>query len=210
MVRVNLHTDGGEFYISGSSDEYVGYYNVDRNDNVYTQRSFSAESVLLRTIPTDIFVYNAASEFILPEPIEIFVPAPASVDYKRGWFMRYFVRQTNDINARYNEVDESQYKKVSDGKNPFFTHVQLRWKISGPKFDATDRTTGEVVEPGVYNTNVRTMEHLEKKHNGLKNRLKNLVEFWSGQREAYFPPKLTEINDTLTLPIKNIMPIKTT
>ncbi len=189
MNTLNQYTAGLEFYQKGTTEEYVGYYNV-VGETIYTGRSWSEDSTELVRIPTDTISYKTVKDFPLPPQIVAFVPEPKDADYKRGWFTRYFVRQTNELNAPYIEVDEAQYNKVSNGQNPLYVGVNIRWKISGVRNDVIDPTTGNVTEAGVSNTNDRSIRLVENKHKGLGIRLQNLLQYWNGQPTPHFVPTL--------------------
>jgi len=211
MRYVNLYTEGKEFYYEGSVTEYVGYYNIESVDNsaiqtIFSGRSRDENSYRLIPIPTDIARYKDAGGADVPEPITIVIPNPSKSDYKQGWFNRYFARQTNDITAPYYEIDKAQYEKIKGRGVPFYSAVQFRWKISGPMFDVTGSLDGKsvVTEPGVVNTNNRTIKSLMSKYSGLTFRLQNLTEFWEGQREPYFGPALKDEGGTLKIPEKNL------
>jgi len=201
MKALNLHTDGGEFYQEGTVTEYVGYYNMDE-DYIYSGRSKDENSYRLIPISKSIIQYKNAGGEEPPEPITVLVPSPVEKDYKRGWFNRYFARQTNDINARYYEIDNAQYETIKNQGLPFYTAVQLRWKISGPMEDITD-AAGNIVTPGVVDTNNRSIKFVESQHPSLVFRLQNLTEFWDGRVDAYFGPPLKPV--TLVLKKENVV-----
>mgnify|MGYP001209268549 CR=1 FL=1 len=193
---LNLHTDGNEFYLTGTTDKYTGYYNSG-SAGIFTGRSFMNESISLIPISTDSKVYSILKPAKLPDPITIFVPSPTDTDYTQGWFMRYFARQANTPEAPFYEIDEVQHTAITGGQKPIYIAVQLRWKISGPKHDIDDNLTLKVIEPGVSNTNDRSIRLIESFNPTLRNRLQNLVEFWKGEQIPYFAPPLTKRDNTL-------------
>jgi len=192
MKTLNLYTNGAKFYLSSTTTEYTGYYNITETGTILTGRAPTDESTELIPIPSESVQYNSIVTDELPEPITIFVPSPSTSDYKRGWFSRYFARQANVLDATYYEIDEAQFTGIDGGQKPFYVGVQLRWKISGPEYDVIDNFTMRIIEPGVFNTNDRSIKLLESSHPLLKFRLQNLIEFWNGQSGAYFAPPLVE------------------
>lgn len=195
MKRLNLYTDGGQYYYENSVTEYVGYYNTELSAGasepvVYSGRSSSKESFRLVPIPEDIVRYKNAGGKDVSDELVIIQPSPTTQDYKRGWFNRYFARKTNDTTAQYYEIDKDQYDKIRNKMMPLYTAVQLRWKISGRISDIVN-ASGDIVEPGVSDTNNRSIKLVAFQHPNLVFRLQNLIEFWEGKTGAYFGPPLT-------------------
>jgi len=86
------------------------------------------------------------------------------VDIKKGWVNRYFVRQTNNLDARIFEIDKQQYNNLK--LNPFYICIIFRWKITGIKED-------------VYNTNLNILYKKNSDFPGILNKLKNkLLEYY--------------------------------
>lgn len=192
-MTLNLHTDGGEFYTLGTTTEYIGYYCI-VGGWIFSGRDRNDESVRLIRIPDLVKEYNQVSTTKLSPDVAHFIPMPTPEDYKRGWFNRYFVRQANDEGKPFIEVDETQYGAVTNGSNdvnaPFYIAVTLRWKITGPHNDIIEN--GKVVEPGVVDTNRRSVSQIANKYPLFAFRLQVLDEYWDGSRPAYFGPHLTE------------------
>lgn len=191
MNTINLHTDGGEFFIDGTTTDYIGYYNLSSDGIYYSERSLIETSVKLLHIPENVKTYNSIASPTLSSVVA-YVPTPTDSDYQQGWFTRYFARQTNDKAAPYIEIDESQYNEILGGSKPLYIGVSIRWKISGPKEDILDPMTMKVTEPGVINTNNRSIKKLETTHSGLVFRLQNLTEFWKGDTSVFFGPALDD------------------
>jgi hypothetical protein len=193
MTQLNLNTKGNEFFTSGSTVEYVGYYNI-LGTRYFTGRSFDETSVELTPIPSAIREYKSVKT-VDTALVTAYIPVPTEKDYKQGWFVRYFARQANDPSALYTEIDEAQFGEVDGDAKPLYVGVNIRWKISGPEFDLVDALTLKVIEPGVFNTNDRSIRKLESTHPGLRFRLQNLTEFWKGQSTVTFGPALTRTLD---------------
>jgi len=78
----------------------------------------------------------------------------SSIDIKRGWVERYFVRQVNNIKARIIEVDKQEYNELKS--NPFYIGIIIRWKITGNKSNVIKTNAGISVKrnkefPGLDN-----------------------------------------------------------
>jgi hypothetical protein len=61
-------------------------------------------------------------------PISYF-PKPTDGDYYNGYIERYFIQKANDTESTIYEVDYIGFSKFID--NPFYTHVNLNWRIIG-------------------------------------------------------------------------------
>lgn len=100
-------------------------------------------------------------------------PSPNANDYLNGYINRYFVKKIND-NTIY-EVDSVGYADVS---NTLYTKSSLSWKITGRPKNSNDGKTATDV--GVISYNSYSISVLEKTIPGIRNILRNVVEFWRG------------------------------
>lgn len=75
-----------------------------------------------KTINNPDLIYNSIK-------IKTHVATPAEIDYKRGYVTRYFIQKANDLDSTIYEVDYIGFSKFID--NPFYTHVNLNWRIIG-------------------------------------------------------------------------------
>jgi len=100
-------------------------------------------------------------------------PSPNANDYLNGYINRYFVKKIND-NTIY-EVDSVGYADVS---NTLYTKSSLLWKITGRPKNSNDGKT--VTDIGVISYNSYSISVLEKTIPGIRNILRNTVEFWRG------------------------------
>ena len=166
IKRQNQYTTGGEYMLYGQ--EYIGYYNItaqgpytgrvydDKEQKLFTFRTvFNTQSQLYVTLAEQS---NFVTDLQFDDPVTIYV-APTPAHYKQGFFIRYFIQQRNDKQARIKELDKEQFDKVPDavaGINPnFYKSVSLRWKLKGPEFDIKKRNV--IITPGVRDTNTRTV-----------------------------------------------------
>ena len=74
--------------------------------------------------------------------VTTFVPKPSKVDYKRGYFVRYFVQRANDSTAPIYEVKHQSLNKYKG--NPFYKVTSLEWRISG-EIDAIKHSNSQSV-----------------------------------------------------------------
>jgi hypothetical protein len=52
-ITSNLLTNGGEFILKDSQEEYVGWSNIDGEENIFTEKTFLNEKSLL-LLPIDL------------------------------------------------------------------------------------------------------------------------------------------------------------
>ena len=98
-----------------------------------------------------------------------YIPQPNDDDYKRGYIIRYFIRQKNKKNSIITEINEKDFEIYSSPiesiNYAFYIKVSLRWFISG--------TLEEI-----QRKNSNSIAYAEKKMYGLRYKLNNLLQFW--------------------------------
>ncbi len=90
------------------------------------------------------------------------VPTPTEDNYIVGYIMRYFIQKANDENGYIFEIDRFDF--VDFIENPFYTAVQLNWRIRG--------TAEEVM-----NSNKKSINISYERMPSLKLYLPNLLQF---------------------------------
>lgn len=199
IKRENQYTKGGEYMISkvyvvkddpkSEGKEYIGYYNV-TSEGPFTGKIFSPSSKPLYNIKfasnissqTYIKISSAngyVSDLEFDDPISTVIE-PTNDDYNRGYFVRYFIQQRNDKQAKIKEIDQKQYDQLADLSgglnNTRFKGVTLRWKLTGPKNDIIKNNV--IFKSGVEDTNFRTLEVKSRILVGLDVLLQNkLVQY---------------------------------
>ena len=110
------------------------------------------------------YQYNKVVNTKIETDTEIISYSPIldEMDYKNGYFIRYFSQKTNDKNGYIYEVDSTTYTKLIE--NPFYTSVSLRWRISG--------TNEEIAQ-----SNSKSVSLVAKIIPALPKRLGNLFQF---------------------------------
>jgi len=174
------YSKGNEYMLGG--EPYIGYYNITAK-GPYTEKIFTDKSK--RLFPIE-FVLNEESQKYtelaenrgLVTDLEFddpsyYKPEITEEDLKRGYVVRYFIKQRNDIAGRIQEIDKDQFDLLADqsaGLNPnYYKSVQLKWKITGPREDIIKN--GIIQTPGVIGTNNRTILEKDKLMKGLYDRL---------------------------------------
>jgi len=205
MKILNLNTSGGEFYLMGTTQEYVGAYWIDDSGALYVGRSEQETPTKQPLVPIPMVTqeYNKTSSFQLGMPIVQIKPKPTTNDYHTGWFIRYFVQQSNDPTSYVFEIDQKQFDQISGMSSainfPKYITASLRWKIVGPLHDLMDNLTLKVIDPGVADTNERSIKNAKIIISNIDIRLQNLVEFWKGDGSTQFLPLQKSVNGKLSV-----------
>ena len=78
------------------------------------------------------------------------------------------------------ELNKEKFNQIGskDGLSSVtYKKLKIRWKISGPVYDVKD-VNGKVIEPGVFDTNKRTVALTSEKHPSIKLKLLDYLEFY--------------------------------
>jgi len=180
-IITGLYTKGKEWMYEINQLEYIGAYFKTVDGDVYTGPTPSDnQAELIPYIdntsagisPSKISLYD-----ILPKKTDIkdmihplsTYPFPIEDDYKKGFFIRYFVQKINDPTDPIREVTQKEFGRVTGNLQAFYFGVELKWKINGPKYD-------KLKQPGIVDTNKRTLFRKEGEMPGIIKRLPNLLE----------------------------------
>lgn len=74
------YTTGGEFKISDNTTDYVGYFNVDENQNIYTDKYYNKNSIILNTTNNKYSVDYYKSSYFKDRFINDKLKLPYSLD----------------------------------------------------------------------------------------------------------------------------------
>ena len=137
QIKTNLYTNGGEYILSTTEDDYKGYYYQTSNGNKYTGKSpQSSPNILLQiqeesylsppienpkttiTVFMEVWDYSPESNPQVRSPLyNMFgitrqvpppnITIPTSKDYKLGKFVRYFAKKNNE--NIYLEINKETY-----------------------------------------------------------------------------------------------------
>jgi hypothetical protein len=78
------------------------------------------------------------------------VPEPAETDYEFGFIRRYFCQKSNDANSYLFEIDENEFRRLSE--SPFWVVTDIKWRISGP-IERIYKDNGSLADIGVIASN---------------------------------------------------------
>lgn len=150
QIVTSLYTNGGEYILSTTGEEYIGYYYEISIGKKYTGKSPNKRpNTLLHPLPdsseqshigsntnplkvdTEVGYPNKSPQEELFMP-QFNTPLPTLEDYKKEKFTRYFCKKNNEL--KYLEVDQTTYNKLTS-KDPsilwsLYTPFSLQWKIT--------------------------------------------------------------------------------
>lgn len=103
------------------------------------------------------------------------LPKLSDKDYLKGYVSRYFVQKVNDESSPIYEVSATEFRKFVT--SPLYSVTYLKWRISGP---LTEQKVGagEVVDPGVPESNRRAINLASTIITKLRLYLPNLKQFY--------------------------------
>jgi hypothetical protein len=170
QIKTNLHTNGGEFVISSTKENYIGYYFKTSAGEYFTGRnqndlpnqpltpsdilspstspvveSITIENINIFNVEYDILKNTDVNQTTLLPIYTLTFPSPQ--DYQVGEFRRFFCKKTNEI--QYIEIDPKQYSLLTN-KDPqilwqLYFPFNIPWSISG-QVDIVARTNKNIVE----------------------------------------------------------------
>jgi hypothetical protein len=167
----NLFTNGGEYIVESSQQEYSGFYHKTHTEEFYTGKTPNDSNVRkLIPIKTSLENYNtpvnqinlSSNNSIISEYLKsknqnlqdkeekkvpyFSSPSPTSEDYNLGVFTRYFLVKINEL--KFIEVNKEVYEKI-DSQNlnwlfELYTPFKMLWTIRGDK-EEVFRTNKNIV-----------------------------------------------------------------
>jgi hypothetical protein len=178
QIKTNLYTNGGEYVLFNTKENYIGYYWKTSDGKIYTgktpQDPPASELILADTNPINPVAQNSNIPVILNQnnfenttyfnlkninTFEIaltptyYPTQPTQQDYQIGEFRRYFCKKTNEI--QYIEISKDQFDLLV-AKDP-----QILWQLYFPFFIPWD-ITGTKEQVARVNKNIvdLTMKNL--------------------------------------------------
>lgn len=164
QIKPNLYTNGGEYILSTTKEDYKGYYYETSNGTKYTGKfpddTFNVLLILSSNpetysppLPNELIVTqdeisNGSYQFpSLNRTLPQFTPTlPTEQDKQNGQFTRYFCKKTNE--NIYLEIDQNTYKQLvsQDPKIAWdlYNPTQINWIIKGDKTQVYTSNKGSV------------------------------------------------------------------
>jgi hypothetical protein len=153
-IQTDLYTNGGEYSIKSTGENYTGYYYKLYNNTIFTGKTPNDSpnqelTLYLETIednPLLVIVepfsdpevnnYNLLTEKPSPKIVPLpYYPVPTENDYKLGEFQRYFMKQINNLS--FTEISKIDYNALVNRNEtylwPLYTPISIPWEISGNK-----------------------------------------------------------------------------
>lgn len=150
QITPDLYTNGGEFILTSTNQNYIGYYYKVTNGEIYTGKTpedgdnillkiaFTAPPIETETSLQPIKTYPSLY-YNKPTPLK-YLPysnpqSPSPTDIEAGKFMRYFAKKTNEL--KYLEINQETYTELSTQSQSIaweiYDSAQIEWLIAGPQ-----------------------------------------------------------------------------
>lgn len=153
-IQTNLYTNGGEYSIKSTGENYIGYYYKLYNNTIFTGKTpndlpnqeltpyletIEDNPLLVIVEPfsdPEVSNYNILSEKPSPKQIPLpYYPNPTSNDYLLGEFQRYFMKQINAL--LFTEISKKDYTALINKNETYlwqlYTPISIPWEVSGDK-----------------------------------------------------------------------------
>ena len=172
QIKSNLFTNGNEYILSTTQQEYKGYYYEISNGRKYTGKTpQDGQNILLLPLPS-ITLTNPQIDPTIPSTSTLITPVnpniskslperslpqynpttPTQKDISLGVFQRFFCKKNNEL--IYMEINQSTYSQLKARSSQIawdlYTPLDTLWYIKG------DREK-------VYNTNKNLISLIEQK-----------------------------------------------
>jgi hypothetical protein len=151
QIKPNLFTNGGEYILSTTKEEYKGYYYRTSTGQSYTGKNPThPQSILLElnfNFQTEENQSTASSiEIITPNPLTQILSPPRTIpqfnpttpnthEQQNGQFTRYFCKRNNEL--KYIEINLDTYTQLSIKDSQIawdlYTPASVVWQIQGDK-----------------------------------------------------------------------------
>lgn len=169
------YTQGAEYILSTTKEEYIGPYYIYPNQKIYTGTSPSTTSVELEVFTTPYndpnttrYAELTAIQFNNHTAPRYYYPSPSADDYTKGYIERYFVQKINEPNL-IREVTQDAASNVNKDNRPginkqLYRVLRLKWLITGNP-------------ENVRKTHNRILQLRESQMPGISNYLTDRIEF---------------------------------
>jgi hypothetical protein len=163
QIKLNLYTNGGEYSLSTTLEEYKGYYYEISSGEKYSGRSpQDSPNILLSPLLIPYYIpdipdseltyitleYGGTKDSSINRYIPQFTPTlPTDQDKQNGQFTRYFCKKTNEL--RYIEIDKNTYNKLQTRDKQIawdlYAPTIVLWQIKGNQEQVYSSNKGTVI-----------------------------------------------------------------
>jgi len=185
----NQYTNGGQYLLATTGENYVGYYHVLFNNKKYTGKFQTSDSIELneitiikKNIPTiydNIVKDNNILNIKTYNNIPMYQSKPTLSDYENGFMLRYFSKRKNNGIVSIQEISADDYYDVKYRKGKYdynlYNVIKISWIIVG-SVESAVKSDG-TIRMGVVELNARTLERKESEMSGISKYLSNTTEF---------------------------------
>lgn len=162
LTQNNLYTNGGEYILTSTGENYTGYYWRTFDGKFFTGKNPQQTPNQSLSPITQSNIQNSGDSFIQPFPeypknnLTQRIPSnpkpavnrPTSENYENGFYYRYVSKPINSYN--YIEVNQNTYNLLI-GENPNINYIlnnviKFRWILVGNSQDEVYKQNKLIVE----------------------------------------------------------------
>jgi hypothetical protein len=128
------YTSGGEFKTSDNTTDYIGYFNVDDKENLYTEKYYSSNSILLENTSNKYSVDYYKSSYFKDRTINDKLSLPYSLEEVRiqpNELVNYNVLNTKIQYLHYNLIYMYSKMFMGDTDVPSDTNINILGNLVG-------------------------------------------------------------------------------
>lgn len=149
-----------------SKRAYNGKYIVDYKGRIFKGETINSKSEQLEFVPDQSAIEKEIG-------IKHSYVKPTPDDYKNGFFIRYFIKDTR-VNKVF-ELTKADYLKFTKEKKSFRRTTKMQWLLKGP---AEPYQVGKYMYPGTAAKNADATKKIERILSGITEQiLKDSTEF---------------------------------
>lgn len=171
LTETNLYTNGGEFALASTRENYIGYYwktfdglyFTNKNPQQIPYQPLISFTEIRTQDNVDSFINefpnypkNNLNQKISENPIS-YNPQPIQNDYENGFFSRYFSKPINS--NTYKEISSQTYSLIigqsSEINYALNETIQVRWILKGSSKDEVFKQNKIIVEYTELNSNFK-------------------------------------------------------
>jgi|SaaInlStandDraft_1057018.scaffolds.fasta_scaffold65761_2 hypothetical protein len=149
-----------------SKRAYNGKYVVDYKGRIFKGETVNSKSEQLEFVPDQ----SAINKEIGIKHVYV---KPTPEDYSKGFFIRYFIKDSRI--GKVFEIEKPEYLKFTKEKKPYRRTAKMQWLLKGP---AEPYQVGKYMYPGTAAKNADASNKVNKILPGIVEQiLKNSAEF---------------------------------
>ena len=148
-ISTHLFTNGDEFINSITQENYIGWYNIDAEGKIFSEKVLNVEKsfiLLPKEMKTTLYeknVNNEISKIKMQKEAKSYYPIVKQIDIDNKYINRYFVKKNNVEMLLLKEIDEETYRSIKNQEGIYYdslyTTYEIQWWIGLSKIECVNR-----------------------------------------------------------------------